>query len=174
MEIQLSPWGFPLRDRLKEFLQFCTVCSLKSSSSLVFLTPPRKDFHNPQNFPASGDAHALCSLPAPVPCVAGDWEDKCWDEHLTSLGVQTLSSPWTQISPKLLLPFAALRREKQSRQKHPQTACGFMVGCGSEARDREGRGVGERDRTTKVGKISSDRRWGPTFSLSPPYPRKGK
>lgn len=30
-----------------------------------------------------------------------------------------------------------------------------------------------RDCTTKAGKISSVRRWGPTFSLSPPYPRKG-
>lgn len=48
----------------------------------------------------------------------------------------------------------------------------WALGAGRET-GKEG-GVGEKDCTTKVGKIRSVRRWGPTFSLSPPYPRKGK
>lgn len=86
-----------------------------------------------------------------VPCLAADPEDKCWDEHLTSPGIQTPSCPWTQISPKFLLPFAALRKEKQSRKKHPQNACGFMVGSGSWAGDREGSGGGREGLYNKSG-----------------------
>lgn len=136
----------------EEFLYFCTVCSLKSSSSLVFLTPPGRTSMVPKNFPTSGDAQfAVVAITLPSP--AGDWGDivlrraqggsLCTRMSISPLGV---SRPHRIPGPKAaqsLLPFAGLTKEKQSRQMYPKTACGFMVGSGSWAGDGEGRGVGE-------------------------------
>jgi len=63
----------------------------------------------------------------------------------TSIPVLGASGPGHVLGPEAaqsLLPFAVLLKEKQSRQKYPKTACGFMVGSGSWAGDGEGRGVG--------------------------------
>lgn len=66
----------------------------------------------------------------------------------TGMSILPLGAPGPCCAPgpeaaRSLLPFAVLTKEKQSRQMYSRPACRFMVGSGSWAGDREGRGMGE-------------------------------
>lgn len=136
-----------------------------------FPHPSRKDFHNPQNFLASGDAHAVCSFPVAVSCLAADRECKCWDEDLTSWASRPrrvpAAKPAQSLSYLLLLSGGKSKADKSIPR--PPADPWWAPGAGREA----GQGGGGREGPhSKSGQDPQSQGMGPDRLPVPALPKQ--